>query len=496
MFKNLQTEWGRTLPYLFFVLFFSISLSFGFYTVQWGILSYILILLLLTGSFYLLTTVSLEFYKTNFFKFVFFGLILRVILSFSNPIWEDDWARYLWEGGLVAHGISPYNHPPESFFSDTTKLAFNEAGSGILSRINHPDWTTIYFPLIEVYFFLSYKFSYYSLITLKIGYIFFDLAVLYFIFSLKNARSAVLYFLFPILLKEVYANAHFELIPLFFLLFSIWLNEKSYERIAWFVFGLGIHCKLFIVFFIPLLILRWNPDTFPDRSYFIRLIKNTIYLALGAIFPFIFLPALLDGDWKWNLFSVFAFGKEFEFNSLLFPIIRILFQNQARLAVVLILLAVAIFLFCMRKNLFRTKEKAFEITGYFFLLFLILAPIVNPWYFLFLLPFLWKNMDEKPSLLWLVAVVPQMAYLTNTNLGLSRTEAMGSSGFYNLPISLRITEFTLLFIIFLLEFRIFSIILYKISNILNSWKKLRPPIKKGKRDFYEEDRSFRKPNQN
>ncbi len=494
MLKTLQTEWGRTLPYLFSTLSFSLSLSFGLYTVQWGILSYILILFVLTVSFYSLTTVSLDFYKTNFSKFIFLGLILRIILSFSNPIWEDDWARYLWEGGLVSNGISPYLHPPESFFSINTKLPFDESGIEILSRINHPDWTTIYFPLIEVYFFLVYKLSHYSLITLKIGYIFFDLAILYFIFSLKNAKSAVLYFVFPILLKEVYANAHFELIPLFFLLFSIWLNEKSYEKIAWFVFGLGIHCKLFVVFFMPLLVLRCNPDKSWDRFHLIRLTTNTAYLILGAATPFIFLPILLNGNWKWDLFSVFAFGREFEFNSLLFPIIRALFQNQARIAVIVILLLVVAFLFYQRKNLFRTKEKAFETTGYFFLFFLTLTPIVNPWYFLFLLPFFWET-GERSSFLWLVAVIPQLAYLTYINLGFSYPKT-DSFGFYNLSILLRITEFTLFLIISLLEFRIFSIILYKISNILNSWKKLSPPPKKGKRDFYEEDRSFRKPNKN
>ncbi|TGN07155.1 hypothetical protein [Leptospira ilyithenensis] len=495
MFKNLQSDWGRILPYLFFILCFSLSLSFGFYTVQRGILSYIPILFVLTGSFYLLTTVPLKFYKTNFPKLILFGLILRILFSFSNPIWEDDWARYLWEGGLVSNGISPYLYSPESFFSENTKLLFDETGSEILSRINHPDWTAIYFPLIEVYFSLVHKLSYYSLIALKIGYILFDLAIVYFIFSLKNAKSAVLYFLFPILLKEVYANAHFELIPLFFLLFSIWLNEKSYERTAWFVFGLGIHCKLFVVFFIPLLVLQWSPDQSLNRSYFIRLIANAIYLILGVITPFVFLPILLDGNWSWDLFSVFTFGREFEFNSLLFPIIRILFQNQARLAVILILLLTTAFLFLQRKKLFRTKEKAFENTGYFFLFFLFLAPIVNPWYFLFLLPFFWKTTGKKPSFLWLVAVIPQLAYLTGTNLGFFPPR-VDSFGFYNLPISLRITEFTLFLIIFFLEFRIFSIILYKLSNILNSWKKLGLPFKKGKRDFYEEDRSSRKPNQN
>lgn len=496
MFKILQTNWGRILPYLFFILSFAISLAFGFYTVQRGIFSYILILLVLTGSFYQLTKIPFDFYKFNFYKFILFGLILRILFSFSHPIWEDDWARYLWEGGLVSKGISPYLYAPEFFFGTNAKFSFPESSSELLSRINHPDWTTIYFPLIEVYFFLIHQLSSYSLTALKMGYVLFDLGIVYFIYSLKNAKSAILYFLFPILLKEVYGNAHFELIPLFFLLFSIWLNEKSFERTAWFVFGLGIHCKLFIIFFIPLLLFRWNPERNKDFFSIPRLTKYIIYLALGVIVPFAFLPILLDGNWKWNLFSVFSFGRDFEFNSLLFPIIKILFRENARIIVIILLAVAGVFLFLQRKNRFQTKDKAFETNGYFFLFFLALAPIVNPWYFLFLLPFLfWENPGGKSSLLWVLVAIPQMAYLTYTNLGFFRQES-GHFGYYNLPIFVRITEFTLFLIIFFLESRIFSIILYILSNILNSWKKLRPPPKKGKRDFYEEDRSFRKPKQN
>ena len=38
------------------------------------------------------------------------GLLLRGITFFSEPVLEDDYYRYLWDGGVAAHGINPYRY--------------------------------------------------------------------------------------------------------------------------------------------------------------------------------------------------------------------------------------------------------------------------------------------------------------------------------------------------------------------------------------------------
>src|SRR6478672_8519337 len=42
------------------------------------------------------------------------GLGLRLALFFTEPALEDDHNRFLWEGALVANGISPYAVSPEA----------------------------------------------------------------------------------------------------------------------------------------------------------------------------------------------------------------------------------------------------------------------------------------------------------------------------------------------------------------------------------------------
>jgi len=51
--------------------------------------------------------------KQILFWGVVFGVGLRAMFLGSTPIYENDWNRYLWDGAVVAEGISPYIYSPQ-----------------------------------------------------------------------------------------------------------------------------------------------------------------------------------------------------------------------------------------------------------------------------------------------------------------------------------------------------------------------------------------------
>ena len=80
-----------------------------------------------------------------------FAALFRLVLLFSEPIQEDDFYRYLWDGKVVASGLNPYRFTPREIQTNNGKegplqpyreLAETDVHFGLLlSRINHPGRT-------------------------------------------------------------------------------------------------------------------------------------------------------------------------------------------------------------------------------------------------------------------------------------------------------------------------------------------------------------------
>ena len=69
------------------------------------------------------------------------GLLMRVLLLWSTPALEDDFYRYLWDGGVTANGYSPYNVPPAAAEAEQLPKPFRDLADDaghIRDRINHP----------------------------------------------------------------------------------------------------------------------------------------------------------------------------------------------------------------------------------------------------------------------------------------------------------------------------------------------------------------------
>ncbi len=65
------------------------------------------------------------------------GVLMRVLLLWSTPALEDDFYRYLWDGGVVVDGTSPYAYPPERANTETAPQRRGSSRAGRLHPRTH-----------------------------------------------------------------------------------------------------------------------------------------------------------------------------------------------------------------------------------------------------------------------------------------------------------------------------------------------------------------------
>jgi len=111
------------------------------------------------------------------------GVILRVSVLFSEPILEDDFYRYLWDGGVLAHGFNPFTCVPEQAAqggpevpAQVHQLAIDSGV--IIQRINHASLATCYPPVAELLFAVAHLVGPWSLTVWRIVLLAFDAVTL------------------------------------------------------------------------------------------------------------------------------------------------------------------------------------------------------------------------------------------------------------------------------------------------------------------------------
>lgn len=439
----------NSIVYLNSLFFLSISLYTGIISVQNGIIPYIFGIYLLMISYMFLWKLPHSYFSKYFYQFLGFGIILRILLSFSYPLWEDDWARYLWEGYLIRSGISPYTNPPELFFSKILTPDMDDRVFEILSRINHPEYTAIYSPFVLLTFFISSTLFPLSLTAIKLGYIGFDLGIFLGIYQLKNKKSAILYFFFPILLKEVYINSHFELLPMFFCMAAIYSLRKYHPHRASFFYGLAVHTKLYLIWIFPFFFIssilyyiynqkstyikinkKYSNKKFFQiqmgsinfqsseeiKSLFYGIIPGVITFLLGFTLPIGVLQYFVGNNLYFGFDTLLGFANEFTFNPQFFLLIRIFFGSSlGRILVGFTLFFYLLYSVYHYRKFFINIQDGIQWSLYVFLITLLFSPIVNAWYFLLPSIFFFLTRNQNLWILILLSI-PQISYLTDTNL--------------------------------------------------------------------------------
>ncbi len=147
---------------------------------------------------------------------------------------SDDCHRYVWEGGLVAEGISPYAFSPAA----PELAAYRERWERTFARVNHPTVSAAYPPLAELVFAGTTSLaggpdgSAASILVFRVLFAISDLLVSIVLVSWlrRNGQPPLLALAWawcPLVALEYAGSAHFDVLAILFLLSAVVLHERN-----------------------------------------------------------------------------------------------------------------------------------------------------------------------------------------------------------------------------------------------------------------------------
>ncbi|MEM8973517.1 MAG: hypothetical protein AAGD43_15780 [Pseudomonadota bacterium] len=252
-----------------------------------------------------------------------FGLLLRLAMLVSTPALEDDFYRYLWDGGVVASGYNPYARSPNNVFDvkapEPLQQLAAESGA-VIERVNHPQLKTIYPPVAQFWFAVAHQLQPWSLLGWRLLGVIAEVVTVALILLLlqKCGRSplwSALYWWNPLVIKELINSAHMEFLLLPTLLLAVYLAVQHRYVLGTVTLAFAVGTKLWPLMLVPLMLRPLLQS--PGRLLTALLIFGVLSLAWIA-WP------LLGGIDESSGFV--AFAKHWQTNSALF-------QNTNGLAV-------------------------------------------------------------------------------------------------------------------------------------------------------------------
>lgn len=320
------------------------------------------------------------------------AMVFRLQGFWGQPLFEDDFYRYLWDGYRFATDGTPYGRAPEAYFND---LGVPATFRSILSQINHPDIPTLYGPTFEYVFLIAHWIAPGQLWPLKLLLIGADLLLVVGLLHLAGPKNTLLYAWNPLVIKEIAFTAHPDgLIPL--LLIGAWCLGRHGQRAgAGMLLALAVTAKASAWLLVPFLLLG---------------LGATGVTGFARCYLLLYVPFWLQG--AADTAGLQTFARDFEFNSALYALASLwLTPNWARILLAFFLLggAAGYWFAYLRHSATHELPRGDWLFGSL----LLVSPVINPWYLLWLLPFA----SVYPSLsAWVASAAVLLSYATGLNL--------------------------------------------------------------------------------
>jgi alpha-1,6-mannosyltransferase len=332
-------------------------------------------------------------------RLLFWAGCFHAIGVLGEPMWEDDFFRYLWDGYRFYEIGSPYGVAPVTLFGDDTIPTLFQ---GLLARINYPDVPTIYGPTLQYTFLLGHVLAPAEVWILQLLYALADMMLIVLLLRLANIRWVLLYAWSPLVIKELAFTAHPDGLGVLLLMAALFCRQRHSYALAAGLLALSVGAKVFALLLVPFVLWR-----LPLRYW------GVFTLVVAVLYgPFVWLGASDMG-------GLLVFATEWQFNSSLYAV---LLQWLEPLVVKLILgfifLGVYAWLFWQHSQSVTWKMPRGDII---FGVFLLIAPVVNAWYLIWLLPFavlfprLWS---------WTFSVSVLLSYSIGINLNSGGVEPL------------------------------------------------------------------------
>ena len=215
------------------------------------------------------------------------GVVFRLTLLFSDPIEEIDLYRYLWDGSVLAEGISPFRYSPHQILAadaetelpaDLARLVrlrdSAQEMTTILKKVHFGELPTIYPPVSQVVFGLCAWVTpqtaslFFRMTLMKAWFAAFDLGTLFLVIRLLRLTGrpigwSLIYAWCPLVIKEIANSGHLD-------------------ALAFFLTTLAIERAVSVLF---------RPVAGPPRTWSAAFPPALLALACGAkLYPVILLP--------------------------------------------------------------------------------------------------------------------------------------------------------------------------------------------------------------
>lgn len=184
------------------------------------------------------------------------GLAMRLIFFASDPIFENDYHRYLWDGAAVNAGLNPYAVSPYHAIVGPAPEAWRalaEAHPAEAAAVTYDKLRTIYPPVAQAAFALADAVQPFSVTALRLVFLAFELAALGVLAALlrETGRPLVwlaIYWWNPLVAKELASSAHMEAVLLPFLLAALLFAARRRWLLAATGLALAAGAKLWPIY--------------------------------------------------------------------------------------------------------------------------------------------------------------------------------------------------------------------------------------------------------
>jgi alpha-1,6-mannosyltransferase len=331
-----------------------------------------------------------EFFATPRFeprvarRVVVMGLVLAAAwhIEFLRvpPGPDDDVHRYVWDGRLQRLGYNPYIVVP----SDPAAKGMHTPET---RNLNNPDLPSPY-PAGAQLFFRAVTAIQESTFAFKVAFVLCEFAIVFVLLDVLrcNGRAAYLVLAYawnPLLAIEVAGSGHIDIVGALLLLVSAAALVRRWRATAAVGLGLATAVKFLPVVLLPL---YWKRVRIRDAAL------------AAAVVALLYVPFLNHG--RIPIGSLGTYVQNFRFNG---PV----FAALAQVAPPQLLAELAVLVGLVTATWLRRAAPEFspDLMAWPMAACLLCAPVVFPWYLLWLLPFL-TSASTLLIIIWTVSIIP------------------------------------------------------------------------------------------
>jgi glycosyl transferase family 87 len=350
---------------------------------------YFMASLTLAGIVYLLAI--REFFATPRFsrRVVVIGLVLAAVwhiefLRVPSGA-DDDIHRYVWDGRLQRLGYNPYIVVP----SDPVLSGLHTSETRTL---NNPDLPSPY-PAGAELFFRAVTAIHESTFALKLAFVVCDFAIVFVLLDVlrctrQGAHLVLAYAWNPLLAIEVAGSGHVDIVGALLLVLSAAALVRRWRATAAVGLGLAIAVKFLPIVLVPL---YWKRIRIRDAAL------------AAAVVGLLYLPFLDHG--RIPIGSLGTYVNSFRFNGPVFAALHQVAPPQLLSGLAVLVGLVTATLFTRASLRSAAPEWSPHVFAWPMAASLLCAPVVFPWYLLWLLPFL-TSASTLLIILWTVSIFP------------------------------------------------------------------------------------------